>query len=144
MTSPEGSPSRVYVDTSAVGKLFLAERESADLRTWFERRPGLTTLVASALLAVELLRLLGLAAPGLVGDAERFLADDVDIVEITPTVLSDAARVGPSRLRTLDAIHLATALDLGPSVDTFVTYDKLLGQAAAEAGFAVAAPGAGW
>lgn len=72
------------------------------------------------------------------------LAADVDIVEITPPVLGDAATVPPPRLRTLDVIHLATALDLGTSVDVLLTYDKLLIEAARAAGRTVAFPGASY
>lgn len=66
----------------------------------------------------------------------------MDIVEITPPVLADAASVPPPRLRTLDAIHLATALDLGETVDVLLSYDKLLVEASRAAGLNVAAPGA--
>ena len=66
----------------------------------------------------------------------------MDIVEITPTVLADAARLPPPTLRTLDAIHLATALDLGSAVNVMLSYDKLLTRAARAAGIAVAHPGA--
>jgi predicted nucleic acid-binding protein len=132
---------RIYLDTSAVAKLFIAERETPDLRHWLASRPTPLRLVSSALLGVELLRLLGLANPTMLGAAESFLAADVDIVEITPPVLADATRVPPPRLRTLDAIHLATALDLGDSLDAMLTYDKLLAEAARAAGLVVTSPG---
>ncbi|MGH3824859.1 MAG: type II toxin-antitoxin system VapC family toxin [Pseudonocardiaceae bacterium] len=136
-------PTRVYVGTSAVAKLFIAERETSDLRRWLAdlSKPH---LVSSALLAVELLRLLRLVNPTTLAPAERFLAADIDIVEITPPVLSDATTVPPPRLRTLDAIHLATALDLSASVDILVTYDKVLIEAARTAGLTVAFPGASY
>lgn len=70
---------------------------------------GKTGPVSSALLSVELLRLLRLVNPATVTSAAQFLADDVDIVEITPPALDDATTVSPPRLRTLDAIHLAIA-----------------------------------
>lgn len=91
---------------------------------------------------VELVRLLGPMNPAAVDAAERFLAADVDIMEITPPVLADAATVPPPRLRTLDALHLATALDLRESVDVVLTYDKLLAEASRAAGLPVACPGA--
>ncbi|MGH4012675.1 MAG: hypothetical protein ACRDSL_01790 [Pseudonocardiaceae bacterium] len=65
-------------------------------------------------------------------------------VEITPPVLGDATAVPPPWLRTLDAIHLATALDLGASVDILLTYDKLLIEAARTKGLTVAFPGASY
>ncbi|MCE7005007.1 type II toxin-antitoxin system VapC family toxin [Kibdelosporangium philippinense] len=134
-------PTRIYVDTSAVAKLFVAERESLDLRQWLASQPELR-LLSSALLGVELIRLLNLINPTVVPAAEAFLANQVDIVEITPPVLADATVVPPRRLRTLDAIHLATVLDLGNIVDAVLTYDKFLVEAAREAGVPVAFPGA--
>jgi hypothetical protein len=133
---------RVYLDTSAVAKLFVAEKETSDLRKWLADRPEPPLLVSSALLGVELVRLLGLVSPTMVGAAESFLAADVDIVEITPPMLGEAASVPPPRLRTLDAIHLATALDLCEYLDVMLTYDKLLVKAARAVGLAVASPGA--
>lgn len=134
-------PTRVYADTSAVAKLFIAEPETADVRGWLAGLPK-PQLVSSALLAVELLRLLRLVNPATVTSAERFLVADIDLVEITPPVLSDATTVPPPQLRTLDAIHLAAALDLDDSVDILLTYDKLLIKAARAAGLTVAHPGA--
>ncbi|SBW25270.1 PilT protein domain-containing protein [Candidatus Protofrankia californiensis] len=136
--------SRVYLDTSAVAKLFVAEKESSDLRRWLASHPEPPMFVSSALLGVELARLLGLVNPAMVDAANSFLAADVDIVEITPPVLGDAASVPPPRLRTLDAIHLATALDLRNSLDVMLTYDKVLAEAARTAGLAVACPGAAY
>ncbi|HET7246022.1 MAG TPA: type II toxin-antitoxin system VapC family toxin [Streptosporangiaceae bacterium] len=135
-------PTRIYADTSALAKLFISEPETPELRRWLVTVDE-PSLVSSALLGVELLRLLGLALPAALAEAERFLGTDIDIVEITPTVLADAARLPPPRLRTLDAIHLATALDLGSSVNVMICYDKLLTQAAHAAGITVAHPGAG-
>ena len=134
-------PTRIYLDTSAVAKLFIAERETPDLRQWLVAQSE-PHLVSSALLGVELVRLLELVSPAAVPAAEQFLANDVDIVEITPPVLADAASVPPPRLRTLDAIHLATALDLGETVDVLLSYDKLLVEASRAAGLTVAVPGA--
>lgn len=134
-------PTRIYVDTSAVAKLFIAERETSDLRQWLSDRPE-PHLVSSALLSVELLRLLRLVSPATVTPAEQFLATDIDIVEITPPILDDATTVLPPRLRTLDAIHLATALDLGASVDVLLTYEKVFIEAARDTGLSVACPGA--
>jgi predicted nucleic acid-binding protein len=136
-------PTRIYLDTSAVAKLFIAERETPDLLKWLANQPE-PHLVSSALLAVELVRLLELVSPAAVPAAQRFIAYDVDIVEITPPVLADAASVPPPRLRALDAIHLATALDLGDSVDVLLTYDKLLVEASRAAGLTVAVPGAAY
>lgn len=130
----------IYLDTSAVVKLFIAEPETPDLRKWFASQPQ-PRLVSSALLGVELIRVLSLMDPGMIGAAEAFLASDVDIVEITPSVLSGATHLPPPRLRTLDAIHLTTALDLAEVLDVMLSYDKVLLDAAHDHGLTVAAPG---
>ncbi|MGH3435614.1 MAG: type II toxin-antitoxin system VapC family toxin [Sciscionella sp.] len=132
---------RIYLDTSAVAKLFLNERESQALRQWLASQPE-PTLMSSALLGVELIRLLSLVNPSMIAAAESFLSGDVDIVEITTPLLSDATRVPPTRLRTLDAIHLATARDLAETVNVLLTYDKLLAEAARTVGLTVQSPGA--
>jgi len=134
-------PTRIYLDTSAAAKLFIAERESPALRRWLGSQAD-PRLISSALLAVELIRLLSLARPAALPAAERFLAEDVDIAEITPPVLADAVRMPPRRLRTLDAIHLATAFDLGSVIDVVLSYDKVLTEAARNAGLETAQPGA--
>jgi uncharacterized protein len=134
-------PTTVYVDTSAIAKLFIADPETAELQGWLGSLSELR-LVSSALLPVELLRLLRLVNSASVPLAEGFLTNDMDIVEITPPILDDATTMPPQRLRTLDAIHLATALDLGGSVSVLLSYDKLLLEAARAVGLAVACPGA--
>jgi predicted nucleic acid-binding protein len=133
---------RIYLDTSALAKVFIAETESGDLRQWLAEQNGPVRLVSSTLLAVELTRLLSLVNPAMLGPAESFLSTDVDLVQITPPLLADATRVPPPRLRTLDAIHLATALDLKGSLDVVLSYDKLLVEAVGASGLAAVSPGA--
>ncbi len=130
----------IYLDTSAVAKLFLSEKESPDLRKWLSQQFQ-PRLVSSALMAVELIRLLDLVNTAIVRVAQSFLAVAVDIVEVTPPILENATHVSPARLRTLDAIHLATALDLGKAVDVILTYDKLLAEAARTNNLRVVSPG---
>jgi predicted nucleic acid-binding protein len=133
-------PTRIYADTSAVAKLFVSEPETPGLRQWLSSQDE-PSLVSSALLGVELTRLLRLARPAALPDADSFLSASVDIVQVTPTILADAAGVPPPRLRTLDAIHLATVLDLGSAVSVMLCYDKRLIQAARAAALTVAHPG---
>jgi hypothetical protein len=64
----------------------------------------------------------------------------VDLVPITRDLLETAADLGPPSLRSLDALHLATALSLGSALDAFVVYDERLARAATEAGLPVVAP----
>jgi uncharacterized protein len=135
-------PTWIYADTSAVAKLFLAEPESDPLRQWLatQRQPK---LISSELLRVELLRLLALLAPAALGSAERFLAADIDLVEVTRPTLAHSERMPPRKLRTLDAIHLSTAFDFGPMLDWVLSYDKVLLASARNAGIDVASPGIG-
>jgi predicted nucleic acid-binding protein len=63
----------------------------------------------------------------------------IDLVPITTTILLRAGELQPPALRTLDAIHLATALEVGP-IDAFVTYDTRLADAARAQNLVVAAP----
>jgi predicted nucleic acid-binding protein len=64
----------------------------------------------------------------------------VTVVEIQQEILRLASVLDPPELRSLDAIHLATALSVADELDAFVTYDRQLGRAATAAGLAVTAP----
>jgi predicted nucleic acid-binding protein len=76
-------------------------------------------------------------APGLAA-----LRTNVPVLALTPAIVRESEAAGPPALRTLDAIHLASALSLGRRLDAFVSYDRLLLRAVADAGITVAAPGA--
>jgi uncharacterized protein len=128
----------VYADTSALAKLFIHEAESGALRRWLSNRTELR-LVSSWLLVTELVRLIELVNPEAGIEVDEFL-EAVDLVDITTNLLERASEVKPRRLRTLDAIHLATALELRDSVSVFLSYNKRLLDAAGAAGLAVAAP----
>ncbi len=126
-----------YVDSSAIVKLVVRETESAALRAYLRRR---RPLVASALARAEVARaVLPLGAKAM-RQAQRTLLR-IELVRINDRVLADAGVLEPHDLRTLDAIHLATARLLADSLRTIVTYDARLSRAAGELGFAVAAPG---
>ena len=116
-----------YLDTSTLVKLVVVESETEALRTWLneaERTP-----VACDLARTELLRAVRRAAPDRILQA-RAVLDSITLIEIPTQTFEEAGRVDPSLLRTLDAIHLASALDLGEDLDGFVTYDERLAQAA--------------
>jgi len=125
-----------YVDSSAIVKLVVREPESAALARFLRgRRP----LVSSALARVEVERAC-LAA----GDEARARARDVvarfDLVRINERVLATAASLLPREIRSLDAIHLASASLLGPSLRGVVTYDERMAGAARGLGWKVFAP----
>ena len=63
-----------------------------------------------------------------------------ELVELDRELVEAAANVGPAPLRTLDAIHLASALRVGDSLAALITYDARLADAARVAGLSVAAP----
>ena len=70
----------------------------------------------------------------------REVLDAVTLLHVTPAVFEDAGRLDPSELRSLDAIHLAAALDLGDDLEGLITYDDRLADAAVSNGVAVVAP----
>lgn len=118
-------------------KLLVEEAESGALREWLadEHWPG----VSSDLTTTELLRAVRRFEAESMPEARRVLAQ-LTLVEITPEICERAAMLHPLHLRSLDAIHLATALDLGDEVDGLVTYDERLARAASEYGIPTLAP----
>lgn len=124
-----------YVDSSALVKLAVAEAESDALRRYLRRR----SLVCSALARTEVGRSLAPFGAVAVRRGEQVLAR-VDLVRVSDRMLDAAARLEPVELRSLDAIHLATARLLGSSVTTVVTYDERMSTVAAGLGWTVVAP----
>lgn len=126
-----------YLDTSALVKLVVDEPETAALRTWW-RQHG-TTPVACDLVRTELMRAVRRAAPEAAVQAHAVL-DALVLLQVTPRVFDVAGRLEPTTLRSLDAIHLAAALELGDELEGIVTYDDRLAEAAEAYGVAVLAP----
>jgi predicted nucleic acid-binding protein len=126
-----------YLDTSAAVKLVVQERGSKALRTWLAQATA--PIVSSDLLRTELLRATRRNAPDQVRQARRVL-DSVILVALSSDVFDRAGTLDPDLLRSLDALHLAAALDLGDDLDGIVTYDDRLAEAAAALGIAVVAP----
>lgn len=125
-----------YIDSSAIVKLVAREPESPALRR-FVRSHG--SMVVSALARTEVMR----AVLGL-DDAFRRLASDVlsriDLVRVSDQVLDAAGGLMPSSLRSLDAIHLATAGLFGSSLAGVITYDDRMAATALRQGWAVSSP----
>ena len=127
-----------YADTSAVIKLLVEETDSKAFAAFYDAHSD-AEWVSSALLRIELTRAVARAMPALLPDARELLlafsciAIDDDIVE--------GAITEPDRgLRSLDAIHLATARILAPELDALVTYDDRLLRAATDAGLVIVSP----
>lgn len=127
----------LYLDTSAVLKLLVDEVESAALDDFLGR--ARTPLVSSQLLRVELARVL--RRGGLAVNAADELLDAVSLLDIDEDVIWRSMQLTQD-LRSLDAIHLATAMLVHrPSAPvTVVTYHRRLGEAATASGLKVAAP----
>jgi len=127
-----------YLDTSAAFKLLAAE-EHAEAFLAFYREHRSDNWISSDLLGIEVSRAVARTWPALIPDAQRLL-DAFEYVQIDEDVVR-TSMVEPDRLlRSLDAIHLATARLLGPELTALVTYDERLATAAVEAGVAVLAP----
>jgi len=126
-----------YIDTSALVKLVVAEPETQALEQHLAQRAG---LVCSALGATELMRACRRALSKKQLSRVEEVLDAVVLVNITPAILAAAAELSPRELRTLDAIHLATALSIDEAALDVITYDARLSQAAKAHGFNVVAP----
>jgi predicted nucleic acid-binding protein len=133
----EGRP--VYLDASAIVKLLVEEAGSADLARYLA---GRGTCITSRISGVEVRR--AVARSGGTVDAGRVDALFAALAsrELDASLAAAAGRLAPPGLRTLDAIHLATALELGFELEAFVTYDQRLAEAAAAAGLPTVSPGA--
>jgi predicted nucleic acid-binding protein len=133
----------IYLDSAAVVKLIRAEEHSAELTAWLANYPD-SALASSALIEVEVPRALRRAAPQALVAVPAALGR-LDRHDIDQTVRATAAAYEDRDLRSLDAIHLATAQILaGESAErlvAFVSYDKRLLASAAAAGLPTASPG---
>lgn len=124
-----------YVDASALVKLVVEEPESQELLRWYVEAERIVT---SRIGVVETLR----AAARRPHDPQHRdrVVEDLDIIELDASIGRSAGAMRPPILRTLDAIHLATALQLVPQLDAFVTYDDRLAEAARALGLPVVRP----
>lgn len=130
----------IYLDSAAVVKLVHPEAETPALNLWLAERVE-TYRVSSVLAEVEVHRAIRRSAPKALGRVAPVLAT-VYRLDITSAIRSAAAAFTDPALRSLDAIHLATALRLGAELDAFVSYDKRLLACAAATNLPVASPGA--
>jgi predicted nucleic acid-binding protein len=127
----------IYLDASALVKLVAVEPESAALLAYLADRPE---RVSSAVSRVEVLR--ALARAGATARARQravLVLARVALVRLDDSILERAGTLDPAALRTLDALHLATALEVAPAPE-MVTYDERLAEASRSAGLSVAAP----
>ena len=128
----------IYLDSSALVKLAVAEPESPGLISWLAAQPNLVR-VASSVIRVEVPRAVWRAEPSALPESHLVIRRTAEI-ELTDEVLSKAASVRPVTLHAIDAIHLASALILRQELTSFVSYDKRLLAAARDAGLPTASP----
>jgi predicted nucleic acid-binding protein len=128
----------VYADSSALVKLLVSEPETQSLRRELADEP---VVVTSALAQVEVRRALRIQTRGSrEGDEEaRKLFAKCRFLQITRGIVELAGDLASAVLRSLDAIHLASALRVDP--DLLITYDRKLAEAAVAARLRVLAPG---
>jgi hypothetical protein len=129
----------LYLDSSALVKLVLPEAESASLLESLAEWP---VCVTSELASVEVIRATRRATADPVVE-QRALAvmAGLHLLKIEDDILRQAARLEPRTLRSIDAIHLASALSLGEDLGAMVVYDSALAAAAIKSGLRVMAPG---
>jgi predicted nucleic acid-binding protein len=125
-----------YVDTSALVKTVILEPETDALRAWLAPDP---TLVSSGLITVEAPRAVGIADPAALPALSRAIAT-LTLITVDDGLLASAAGLDPPSMRSLDAIHLASALLLGDDLGGILTYDQRMAGAATTRGITVAAP----
>jgi hypothetical protein len=128
----------IYLDSSALVKLALAEPESRALAHFLAERAD-EALVSSTLHRAEVPRAVWRAEPGALPRSYRVIKR-IGKVALTPDVMEVSTTIPPRSLPTAQAIHLASALVLKRDVSAFVAYDERLLAAAKEAGLPVASP----
>lgn len=125
----------IYVDTSALVKLVIREVESDAVDRYLTD----ADMVSSTLLLVEARRGTLCRSPAKLPHLDLVLRR-VEMIEMSSAVVEAASRLPDPALRSLDAIHLATALLVREDVEALLTYDDRLAAAAAAHGLAVTAP----
>lgn len=133
----------IYLDISAFVKLVRAEPESGALGTFLGQQAGArlgARLVSSALLIVEARRAAEREDPSTLARTDLLLTR-IGRIGMTSGLVESASRLPGRFLRSLDAIHLATALLLRDDLGAMVTYDERLATAAADHALPVVAPG---
>jgi predicted nucleic acid-binding protein len=126
----------IYLDSSAIVKLAVKEPESLALRRYLGRR---RPLVSSALARTEVLRALMPAGAEAVARG-RGVLQRLDLVRVNDRILNSAGLLRPPEVRSLDAIHLATAQELGDELTALVTYDDRMATVARGLGYRIVRP----
>ena len=130
----------VYCDSSALVKMVVDERESQDLEAWLEQQ-GAPQLCSSVIARTEVVRAVRRFGEDAVQLARELLRD-VASIDLNNQLADTAADLDPTVRRSLDALHLAAAVRVAPSLKAMLSYDKRMIEAARAAGLTVHHPGA--
>lgn len=128
-----------YIDSSALLKLVVRENETSALEADLAERDG---LVVSAIALVECRRAARRAALKRLLQRIDELFESVYLIAVTPAILERAALIEPLQVRSMDAIHIATALSLDDRTLDLITYDGRMADAARTNGLRVVRPAA--
>src|SRR6478609_683762 len=115
-----------YLDSSAILKLVIADRETTPLRALLARRD---TLVSSALSRTEIARALR-DEDAIAAVQAKAVFQRIALIRLTDRILDSAGELSPADLPPLVALHLATALELGRDLDRLVTFDEQMSKGA--------------
>ena len=126
----------VYLDSSAIVKLVVAEPESTALRRYLRGRRARVSCAIARTEVMRAVRHLGASAAG----RARQVLQRISLVQIDDGLLEAAALLDPAVVRSLDAIHLAAALSLSAQLEAVVTYDARMADAGRQLGVQVVAP----
>ena len=127
--------SLAYIDASAIVKLVLTEPESDEMARWYVE----SDRVSTSLVGIVETRRAVARRPHDSVHLERVVSG-IEVIGVTVRIGERAAAIAPPMVRTLDAIHLATAISIGTSLTSFVTYDDRLAEAARTLGLPVVSP----
>jgi predicted nucleic acid-binding protein len=129
----------IYLDTSAIVKVVVTAPESVALVDWLNDH-GDVPWVTSVIGHIEVMRAANRVGPATTAAAGRLL-ESVDTLVLTDAIVTVAKSIGPPELRTLDAVHLATALEYRRYLDAVCVYDRRLVEASKAQQLPVVTPG---
>jgi predicted nucleic acid-binding protein len=128
----------IYFDTSALMKLVVTEDETAPLEAWLDEHPEIRW-TTSDLTRVELLRGVMRRQPVALLQAQQLITR-MTRIPVSDAILQYASTCQPPLLRSLDAIHLASAMEFRKEIEWMVVYDKRLLEVAKLNGVSVVSP----
>jgi len=126
----------VYLDSSALVKLVVRERESSALRRFLREEPD---RLSCALARTEVLRAVRVEGAAAMERARRVLRG-IHLIRLDDALLEAAGLLDPAIVRSLDAVHLAAAQQVAADLTALVTYDRRMAEAAVVLGFPVVSP----